>query len=167
MTSRLALTAALALGFALSARAAVADSGLTSGLVARPSQVGVRGSIDAGLLSLAGERYADPGGHPRYRAELALRLPVRLSHQLTVEPQVGILPLDYQSRADGRAFALSASATVRFVCRILGPLSLVIDPVRTEYRLLEVVVPENPMDARVDRSRHWALATFIGLQLAL
>jgi len=159
--------AALALG-ALAAGPtgeASAQVGLAVGPVLQDSELGVRGGLDSGLLLVAAERYALDDG-PRTRGELALRVSVRLTRRLRLEPQIGIIPFDYFDSALEDRFAFSASGTIRLAVKLTGPLALALEPLRLEARMFQVTIPDGrPDNTHTDRDTTWLAGGWVALRV--
>src|SRR4051812_31079046 len=98
------MTKLVILGVLLLQGVAGADVGVALGPVLKQQSFGLRGGVDSGLLVVAGERYSLDSGN-RTRGELALRLPLPFGDGFRVEPQVGVIPLDYQTFHTGQRVA--------------------------------------------------------------
>lgn len=169
--ARTLLCAVLMAGIFGAAAAAgpVRKSGLAVGPVMTGEtgeEVGLRGGFDSGLLLVALERFDDEL-HQRTRAEVALRIPIRLTRRLTLAPQLGLLPIDYAYYDGGdRWLGMSASATTRLDLFIYGPLSLVAEPLRVELRFAEITIPALPRAMpEIERPMTWEARAFVGLRL--
>jgi len=165
---KLAFTLTMVMTLGSAVRLAAADSGIAGGpVLAQRSQLGVRGLLESGFVVMAGERYQLPAG-TRWRAEIAARVALRFGRTLRIEPQLGIIPLDYLNDGAERRYRLSATATLRAALRLVGPLELVLEPVRAEAQLADARVPADMTTEQpdVDRTVRWTTTSWVALRVA-
>lgn len=164
---RLALLTLLAL--ATMTAAARADAGVALGPVIQSTSdsVGVRAGVDASIFMVAAERYTFQDGD-RTRAELAVRLPLGLTRNIRLAPQIGIIPLDYVRHdvTGARNLDFSFAVTAALTIRLAGPVWLALEPLRAEKRFarVEVESSENQLPA-FDDSDEWTISHWIALRV--
>lgn len=151
----------------ISMPAASADSGLAAGPVLdADNQLGMRGVLDGGLVVLAGEGYRLPDGN-RYRGEIALRVPVRVTRRLSLEPQLGVMPFDYRGTDTEQRLRVSATATLRLGVQVAGPLMVVLEPYRLEACFADIIAPRDRTEMpSFDRALNWTRTSWVALRLA-
>lgn len=146
-----------------------ADAGVALGPVIQSTSdsVGVRAGVDASIFVVAAERYSFEDGD-RTRAEVAVRLPLSLTRNIRLAPQVGIIPLDYvQSSSTGAAnMDFSFAVTAALTLRIAGPVWLALEPIRAEKRFARVEVESSSSQLPgFDGTDEWNLSHWIALRV--
>lgn len=138
---------------------------LKVGVGGRPDYVGARGHVDGDYFGIGVERYDGPEAN-RTRGELSFRIPIPVGRAgAAIEPQVGLMPVDYLKASDGRAiYSVYASATIRARVPLSSRVGLLIEPFRLEARFLRATIPSSS-DASpvVDTDLKWEHAAAASL----
>lgn len=106
-----------------------------------PQRLGLRADMSGSFFDVGLERYT-AANMTRTRAEFGFHIPIRIGTRFAIEPQLGFMPFDYSSGDDSSlAFAISATGGVRMSIRLVAGLTLLLQPVRVEGRLIKLVLP--------------------------
>jgi hypothetical protein len=108
--------------------------------------LGARVALHSGALALAVEHFE--GETVRTRAELSLVIPLRLGRGVTLAPILGMIPLDHAAQDGVTTWTVSGLGALRLMAPLVGPVSLILEPLRVEGRLFGLILEGGMPPAR-------------------